>query len=237
MLPLHRHQAVYLHALGVELGLVVRHHAHGAVFVQVARHLAQFPAAGGQLLHAPLKERGVVGLEPDLPTRRERGGAELLEAGRGEPALELLLLRPGVGEIYVYAPRFALREEFAKLRGVPVEEAHVVKLRGANALHGYHHGVRHLLDGHEEHVRVLLRHAGGEAALAAAELDVQLGKRPLAACEAAHIIQPAAPVLLRRRLQDGGAALHARLQVGFLSHSHIFHAPSRDDTTFRAKHQ
>ena len=96
---------------------------------------------------------------------------------------------------------------------VRVDEADVPKPLGGAALHGDHHRVGHHLHRHEQHVGLRSGDARGEASLAAAQLHTQLaGLR--------HQLAPMAAVRdgvldLQRR-----AALHARQQILFLSHSH-----------------
>ena len=61
----------------------------------------------------------------------------------------------------------------SRLTSVPVEKAHVFEPALGHALHADDHGVRNFFDRGEEDVRVLRRGVRREAALAAAELQLQ----------------------------------------------------------------
>ena len=83
----------------MELGLVVRHDADGAVGVQVARELSELPALRLELLERPLEERVVVGLEPDLAAERQQLRIQREERAPGQAALFLPRLFPRVGKV------------------------------------------------------------------------------------------------------------------------------------------
>ena len=211
---LHGDEPVYLHALLAEFGLVVGHDG----VPPVARDVLHLPAAQLILLEAPLKERDVVGLEPYLPAGRQGVVAQLLKAGRGQAALELLLFRPGVGEVYIYARNLARGEVFAEVGRVLGQETHVAQLPLAGALHGHDQRVGNLLHRDDEHIGIIRGHVAGEAAFAAAQLHVHLAHRRVG-------VQPASAQSLGRIFQYVGAALQPGDEVGFLSHSHDSHTP------------
>ena len=81
------------------------------------------------------------------------------------------------------------------------------------ALHGHHHGVRHQLNGEEQHIRLRRGGTGGKTALAAAQLHPELpGLWHQRAPLAGHGVGIGDEVV--------GAALHPGQQVFFLAHSH-----------------
>ena len=96
---------------------------------------------------------------------------------------------------------------------VPVQKTHVFKSALGHALHADDHGVRHFFDRGEENIRILRRSVRREAALAAAELQLQR-------LMAGEVLQPVAAQRLGVGDQGGRAALHARDEVGLFSHSH-----------------
>ena len=149
----------------------------------------------------------------DLPAALEHFAVELEEVAVRQPALGVALRRPRIAEIDVKAVHFTLTEKFGQNVRVCVNKADVSQPLGGAALHRDHHRVGHHLDRDEQHVRLRGGGAGGEAALAAAELHAQLARL-------GHQLAPAALLgdgvldLIRR------AALHARHKIFFLSHSH-----------------
>ena len=198
----------------MELGLVVGHDALDAVLVEVARDLFERPAAVLELLEAPLIERDVVGLEPDLSAGGQEVEIQLLKTRGREAALELLLFGPGVGEVYVDALHLAGCEELGQQHGVAVEEADVRELGVAHALHGDDHGVGDFFDGAEQRVGLGGGHAGGEAALAAAQLKAETRM-------SREIFEPAPAVDFRCIFKQLGALFPARHEVGLFSHSQV----------------
>ena len=80
-------------------------------------------------------------------------------------------------------------------------------------LHADGHGVRNCFNRGEEDVRILCRGVRREAALAAAELQLQR-------LMAREVLQPVTAQRLGVSDQRGRAALHARDEVGLFSHSH-----------------
>ena len=151
-------------------------------------------------------------LSQTSPPGGSRSKYSFWKPGGRETALELLLLRPGVGEVYVDARDLAGGEELRQQRGVPVEEADVGEPGVAHALHGDDHRVRDLLHGAEQRVRLRGGHPGGEAALAAAQLQAE-------ALMSREIREPAPAVDFRGIFKQLGALFPARHEVGFFSHS------------------
>ena len=207
------HQPVDGLAQGVELGLVVRHDPNGAVLVEVPRDLGEGEAVAGDLLHGELEEGLVVGLEVDLAAGGEHLAVALQEVPVGQAAAGVAPVGPGIAEVDVDPVHLAGGKEEGQLVGVGVQEEDVMEPGVPAALHGHHHGVRHHLDGDEQHVRLRRGGAGGEAALAAAQLHPELpGPRHQGAPLAGHGIGVGDEVV--------GTALHPGQQVFLLAHSH-----------------
>ena len=181
--------------------------------MQVVRDLAQLPALLFKLLERESEQRVVVGLEPDLAAERQHVCIQRQKARVGQAALVLAGFLPRVGEVDVDARDLAGGEHVEQVDSVPVEKAHVFEPALRHTLHADDHGVRHFFDRGEENIRVLCGSVRREAALAAAEFQLQR-------LIAGEVLQPVAAQCLGVGDQGGRAALHARQQVLFLSHSH-----------------
>ena len=198
--------------------------------MQVVRELADRPALAGELFYRPVKERAVVGFEPDLSAERQRVSVQAQESRRGQAEFGVPAFGPGIAEVDVDALCFTRGEELRQTRSVKIEEADVVKPSLQRALHGDDHRVRHLFDGYEQRVR----HGGGgvcgEAALAAAELQLHMP-------ESGEALQPLAAVFLGGIDQNVGAFLHSGGKIAPFSHSHGFSHSCQQNITFARKHQ
>ena len=181
--------------------------------MQVVRDLAQLPALLLELLEREGEQRVVVGLEPDLAAERQHICIQRQKARIGQAALVLARFFPRVGEVDVDARNLAGGEHIEQMDRVPIQKPHIFDPALGHALHADDHRVRHFLDRGEENIRILRRGVGREAALAAAELQLQ---RPMSG----ELLQPAAAQCLGLCDHGGGAALHARDEVGLFSHSH-----------------
>ena len=135
-----------------------------------------------------------------------------------QAALGMALAGPGIAEVDVDPVHLAGGEELGELVGVGVHEKHIDETVIHAPLHGHHHGVRHHLNGDEQHIRLCRSGAVGEAALAAAQLYPQLPGL-------GHQIPPVAPVLIGVPDQLRGAALHSGDQILLLPHSHYQKPP------------
>ena len=71
----------------MELGLIVRHNAHRAVFVEIPGDLGQLKAKLGQLLHGELEQGLVVSLEVDLTAHFQHLTVQLQEVAVSQAAL------------------------------------------------------------------------------------------------------------------------------------------------------
>ena len=116
----------------------------------------------------------------------------------------MLASGPGVAEVDIDEVDLPGGKALAQLSNVHIQEEYVLQAHLLCPLHGQDHGLAHLLDGDEEHVRLGLGRLDGEFSFAAADLDPHLtGLRHQAAPMACH--------LLRRRDHDLLAAGHPRL--------------------------
>ena len=177
------------------------------------RHVGKRPAAAAERFKRPVEERLVVGLEPDRAALGQQRAVFFQKLRRGQAALELLFLRPRVGEIDVQAGDLARRKHLRQELGVPVEKTDVRYALFHDALHRNDHRVRHLFEREQQYVRLAERLPAGEAALAAAELQTDLAVLR-------KLLRPAAFIVFRRLDLHRGAALHPGDQVRFLPHSH-----------------
>ena len=210
-----RDDAVYREALRMELRLIIRHDADGAVHMQVVGLLRERPALVFKLFERPVEERGIVGLEMYLAAEREHVRVETQKAREGQAVLCIAALRPRVAEVYVDARRLAGGEHLRQRGGIPVDEADVGKPALAYALHRDYHRVRDLFHGEQQRAG----HFGGgvrrEAPLAAAKLDIEPFK-------AGDVLQPAPAVRGAVGYHQIRAFFHARRKVVPFSHSHMF---------------
>ena len=181
--------------------------------MQVARDLAQLPAFLFKLLEREGKQWVIIGLEPNLAAERQHVCIQRQKARVGQAALVLAGFFPRVGEVDVDARDFAGGEHVEQIGRIPVEKAHVFESALCHALHADDHGVRNFFDRSEEDVRVLRRGVRREAALAAAELQMQR-------LMAREVLQPVTAQRFGVGDQCSRAALHARDEVGLFSHSH-----------------
>ena len=197
----------------MELCLVIRHNAHGAVFVEVPGHLREFEAELGDLLHRELEQGLVVGLEVDLAAFLQNLPVELQKVPVGQAAFGVALAGPGIAEVDVDPVHFAGGEEVGQLVGVGVHEEHIVQPLPDTPLHGHHHGVRHHFHGDEEHIRLCRRGPCGKAALSAAQLHPQFPG-------SGHQFPPLAPPVLGIPDQAVGTPLHPGDQIFLFPHAH-----------------
>ena len=209
----HRHTAVDGNPLLVEFGLIVGHHTAGAIGVEVPGDLVEGESRLGKLLQRELKQGVVVRLEVDLAVLRQHLAVEGQEIPMGQAALGLPLGGPGVAEVDEDPVHLSRGEELRQAGCVPHQEEHVAKLRLHGPLHGHHLGVGHLLHGDEQHLRVLPGSLHGEAALSAAQLQIE-GLGP------GHQLPPAPPHGGAVLHVDSAAALHPRNQIFLLTHPH-----------------
>ena len=145
----------------------------------------------------------------------QNGAVALEEVYVGQPPLGVAVGGPGVAKVDIDEVHFAAPEVVGQPGRVPVHKKDVGQPQLHHPLHGDHHGVGHPLHRNKEDVRVLLRRLGGEAALAAAQLQPQLRRVRLQ-------LPPAAAVRFRIPDEAGLAALHPGNQVGLFPHSHSF---------------
>ena len=207
------HTAVYGLAQSIKLGLIVRHDPHGAVLMEVPGDLRQSKAELGKLLHGELEEGLVVRFEMNLPAHFQHLAVELQKVPVGQPPLGVAAAGPGVAEIDVDAVHLAGGEEIGELVRVGADKPDVGKARADAALHGHHHGVGHHIHRQEQHVRLGGGGVGGEAALAAAQLQVDLPGL-------GHQIPPMAGAVVGVPDEPVRAALHPGNQVFLFPHSH-----------------
>ena len=92
----------------------------------------------------------------------------LEEIAVGQPPLFLVALGPGIAEVQVDPVHLAGGKHLRQQGGVGIDKADVLQPGVPGPLHGYHHGVGHLLHGDQQHVRLCRRCTGGEATLSAA---------------------------------------------------------------------
>ena len=134
----------------------------------------------------------------------------------GQAALGVAVGGPGIAEVDVHLVHLVGGEVVPQAGGIPVDEEHVGQALGHAALHGHDHGVGDPLQGDIEGIRVLLGGLGGKAALAAAQLQPQVGGIRLQ-------IPPVSPIGGGVPDQKPAAPLHPGAQVGLFSHSHGIH--------------
>ncbi len=142
--------------------------------MEVPGNLGQGIARRRKLLHGELEQGLVVGLEMDLPAGDQGLPVEVQKAPVGQPPLGLPHGGPGVAEVNVNEVHLAGGEVIRQQRRVPHHEEHILQLQGHDPLHRHHHGVGHLLNGHEQDVRIQPGGFRRKAALAAAQLHPQL---------------------------------------------------------------
>ena len=142
--------------------------------MQIPRHLRQREPELRYFLQRPLKQLVVVGLEMDLSSLGQHLPILFKKVPVGQPPLFLVALGPRVAEVDVQPVDLPVGEHIRQQRSVSVHEPHVPQRRVPRLLHGHHHGVRHLLHGDQQHLRLCRRGPHGEAALAAAQLHPQL---------------------------------------------------------------
>ncbi|CAN3998107.1 Phosphatidate cytidylyltransferase, partial [Dysosmobacter welbionis] len=198
----------------MELGLVVRHDAHRAIRMEVPGDLGQLKAEQRQLLHGEGEEVLIVRLEVDLPAHLQHLAVQPQEVAVGQAALGVAVAGPGIAEVDIDPVCLSRGKEQGQLVSIGVDEEHVGEPLGRAPLHGHDHGVRHPLHGDEQHVRLRRRCAGGEAALAAAQLQPQLPGL-------GHQLPPLARHGVGLPDQAVAAALHPGDQILFLSHPHV----------------
>ncbi len=81
----------------------------------------------------------------------------------GQTAALLVALGPRVAEIDVQPVHLRRGKHIRQQGGVPHHEEYVVQPRRLRPFHGHHHGVRHLLHGDEQNIRLRLGRTHGEA--------------------------------------------------------------------------
>ena len=91
----------------------------------------------------------------------------------GQTAALLVALGPRVAEVDVQPVHLRRGKHIRQQGGVPHHEKYVAQPRRLRPFHGHHHGVRHLLHGDEQNIRLRLGRTHGEAPLAAAQFYPQ----------------------------------------------------------------
>lgn len=210
---LYRHTAVDLGAQVVELLLIVGHDPLDPLGVEVVGDLLGGESPEGELRHREGKQAYVVRLKVNLSPVPEDLPIAQQEIPVGQPPLGVAFGRPGVAEVDVDQVHFLRGEKLRQRCRVPVHEKDVVQVHLSGPLHGHDHGVGHPLHSHKEHVGMGGRRLAGEAALATAQFQAQLG-----GC--GHQGAPVPPKALGLSDQPRGAAFHPGHQVLLSSHSH-----------------
>ena len=210
------HTAVDGGAQGMEFLLIICHDTLDAVLVEVPGDLGQGKPHLGELKQGPLEQVVVVCFELDLASLLQHTAVAPQEIHVGKAAAGVLDRRPGVAEIDKDKIHLAGGEILVQCGGITVDEEHVGEAQGLTALHGDDHGVGHSLYGDIQVIRVGGGRLGGEAALAAAQLQIQSGGVGLA-------LPPAALFLFRLLHPQRATRLHPGNQVFLLAHSHFPH--------------
>ena len=199
----------------MEFCLVVGHNAGNAVCVQVVFDLSQLPSLGIKLFDRPVKQRSVVGLKMYLAACRQKICVASQKTGCGESVLCITAFRPRVAEVYENALYLGIFEHLTQFESVHFNEADIFYPGITYSFHADDHRICDFFHGKQHRPRILLRCAGGKSALAAAELKPQF-------VVFGEAFSPCTLELLRVFYLHLRTLFHARDQVRFFSHSHIF---------------
>ena len=181
--------------------------------MEIGGDLRQLKAELGNFFHRPREQLVIVGLEVELSALRQHLAVLLEEIAVGEPPLFLVALGPRITKVDVQAIHLAGGEHIRQQRGVAVHEEHVFQSRLRDPLHGHHHGVRNLLHGDEQHIRLRRGGVRREPALAAAQLHPQLPRLR-------HQRPPLSPHGEGIADEAAAAGLHPGYQIFLLTHTH-----------------
>ena len=181
--------------------------------VQVERDVLKQPAELADLRKRPLEKPLVVGLEPQIALLGKDFVIYFQISAPGQAALALAVGWPRVGKIQINAVDLAGREHLAQLGGVKRHKAQIGQRMLLAPLGRHDQRALLPLDRDEIDIRMLLCHADGKPALAAADFQMQ---RMVVAEQRA----PAAALLLwpkRHHIRAGGKA---HVQIFLFAHSH-----------------
>ena len=201
-------------ALRGELLLILSHDIALKVRVmQIERDILNQPSKLADLLQTPLEKALIIRLKAQITLLTQDFIVYFQIRTPGQAALALTIRRPRIGKIQVNAVYLTGREHLAQLSRVEGYKPQIGQRLLLAALSCHDERPFLALDRDKIHIRVLLGHADGKTALAAADLQMD---RIVVAEQGA----PLAAFFLRLKRHNVRAGGKSNVQVFLFAHSH-----------------